>query len=325
MNAIQVELLRAYRAGDEAARLPLLRSIAGIAFIGSTYGLRRRSSAARPGWRSSSSSRLDDREHGGDGPPCSAESASQNRSRLGARRARARRTPRRSRSSTSRASSRGSRASARKNGHSRVEAPQPGEPLAVEPVGVRAPRRSRTRPAAGSGSASRRTPRGSRAAPASSPVAAASGREAGPRADLEQRQLVDRREAAEEGGKRGVVPDERAVGGVRDARPARPSCPARRRSAARGRRRRGTRSAASPRRPPRGSARARPGQAVLERDRLALLGQLQPAVDRARRLGEDRRVGRAAAAARASRRGRGRRQLDAARRPRSASSSSWAR
>ena len=29
MNAIQVELLRAYRAGDEAARLPLLRSIAG--------------------------------------------------------------------------------------------------------------------------------------------------------------------------------------------------------------------------------------------------------------------------------------------------------
>ncbi len=31
MNAIQVELLRAHRAGDEAARLPLLRSIAGIA------------------------------------------------------------------------------------------------------------------------------------------------------------------------------------------------------------------------------------------------------------------------------------------------------
>ncbi|MGH3071069.1 MAG: phosphoenolpyruvate carboxylase, partial [Gaiellaceae bacterium] len=31
MNAIQVELLRSYRAGDEAARLPLLRSIAGIA------------------------------------------------------------------------------------------------------------------------------------------------------------------------------------------------------------------------------------------------------------------------------------------------------
>ena len=31
MNAIQVELLRRYRAGDEAARLPLLRSIAGIA------------------------------------------------------------------------------------------------------------------------------------------------------------------------------------------------------------------------------------------------------------------------------------------------------
>ena len=31
MNAIQVELLRAYRGGEEAARLPLLRSIAGIA------------------------------------------------------------------------------------------------------------------------------------------------------------------------------------------------------------------------------------------------------------------------------------------------------
>jgi phosphoenolpyruvate carboxylase len=31
MNAIQVELLRRYRAGDEAARLPLMRSIAGIA------------------------------------------------------------------------------------------------------------------------------------------------------------------------------------------------------------------------------------------------------------------------------------------------------
>src|SRR5579862_5472036 len=31
MNAIQVELLRRYRAGDESARLPLMRSIAGIA------------------------------------------------------------------------------------------------------------------------------------------------------------------------------------------------------------------------------------------------------------------------------------------------------
>jgi len=30
MNAIQVELLRRYRAGDEDARLPLMRSIAGI-------------------------------------------------------------------------------------------------------------------------------------------------------------------------------------------------------------------------------------------------------------------------------------------------------
>jgi phosphoenolpyruvate carboxylase len=30
MNAVQVELLRRHRAGDESARLPLLRSIAGI-------------------------------------------------------------------------------------------------------------------------------------------------------------------------------------------------------------------------------------------------------------------------------------------------------
>ena len=31
MNAVQVELLRRHRAGDETAQLPLLRSIAGIA------------------------------------------------------------------------------------------------------------------------------------------------------------------------------------------------------------------------------------------------------------------------------------------------------
>jgi phosphoenolpyruvate carboxylase len=31
MNAIQVDLLRRHRAGDEDARLPLVRSIAGIA------------------------------------------------------------------------------------------------------------------------------------------------------------------------------------------------------------------------------------------------------------------------------------------------------
>jgi phosphoenolpyruvate carboxylase len=31
MNAIQVELLRRHRVGDESARLPLMRSIAGIA------------------------------------------------------------------------------------------------------------------------------------------------------------------------------------------------------------------------------------------------------------------------------------------------------
>ena len=43
-----------------------------------------------------------------------------------------------------------------------------------------------------------------------------------------------------------------------------------------------------------------PGQAVLERDRLALLGELEPAVDGVRRLGEDRGVRRAAAAPRAA-------------------------
>ena len=42
---------------------------------------------------------------------------------------------------------------------------------------------------------------------------------------------------------------------------------------------------------------ARPGEAVLERDRLALLRQLQAAVDRAGRLGEDARVRRPAAPA----------------------------
>jgi phosphoenolpyruvate carboxylase len=31
MNAVQVELLRRHRAGDETAQLPLLRSITGIA------------------------------------------------------------------------------------------------------------------------------------------------------------------------------------------------------------------------------------------------------------------------------------------------------
>jgi phosphoenolpyruvate carboxylase len=31
MNAIQLELLHRFRAGDEGARLPLMRSIAGIA------------------------------------------------------------------------------------------------------------------------------------------------------------------------------------------------------------------------------------------------------------------------------------------------------
>ena len=58
--------------------------------------------------------------------------------------------------------------------------------------------------------------------------------------------------------------------------------------------------------------RARPGQAVLERDRLALLGELQPAGDSVRRLGEDRGMGRPAAAARAPAAAVEHRQLDPA-------------
>ena len=62
----------------------------------------------------------------------------------------------------------------------------------------------------------------------------------------------------------------------------------------------GTPSAASPATrglevPPR-----EPGQAVLERDRLALLGELEPAADGVRRLREDRRVRRASAPPRAT-------------------------
>ena len=55
-----------------------------------------------------------------------------------------------------------------------------------------------------------------------------------------------------------------------------------------------------------------PRQAVLERDRLALLGELEPAVDRVRRLREDRRVRRAAAPPRATAPAVEDRQLDAA-------------
>ena len=50
-----------------------------------------------------------------------------------------------------------------------------------------------------------------------------------------------------------------------------------------------------------------PRQPVLERDRLALLGHLEPARRLALRLREDRRVRRPAAAARRCRRARGRR------------------
>ena len=56
--------------------------------------------------------------------------------------------------------------------------------------------RSRTTPEAGTGSASTRTPTGSRAATRHSPPP--SGRRARTRADIEQCQLVDRREGAEE-------------------------------------------------------------------------------------------------------------------------------
>ena len=109
-----------------------------------------------------------------------------------------------------------------------------------------------------------------------------------------------------------------------ETRRARSSCPARPRSAA-----------PSPRRGKRGQQRRRdrrlevalrePGQAVLEGDRLTLLGQLEPAVDRAWRLREDRRRVSGRRRGRRSRRGRG---TASARRPArraSATSSSCAR
>ena len=82
----------------------------------------------------------------------------------------------------------------------------------------------------------------------------------GARADLEQRELVDRREGAEEGREAGVVPDERAVRGLRARREVVDQL-ARARGrlgAGRGRERA---TAASPRAPPRGcAARARAGR-----------------------------------------------------------------
>ena len=39
VNAIQVELLRRFRGGDDHARLPLMRSIAGIAAALREYGM----------------------------------------------------------------------------------------------------------------------------------------------------------------------------------------------------------------------------------------------------------------------------------------------
>ena len=109
-------------------------------------------------------------------------------------------------------------------------------------------------------------------------------------------QLADRGDVAEERGETRVVVDQRPVGGPRRSRPAR------RRSApptARARSRRASCSGV-------GRLEDRAGHllevaagdrrvGVVGGDDLALLGQLEPGVDRARRLAEDRPVGRTAA------------------------------
>ena len=205
-----------------------------IAFIGSTYGLRSRIDRWTTGWRSSSSSRLDDRR----APPstvrsCSAESAAQKRSGSAP-------------SGTSETyASRDLEARLRER-HLEVLDERPEErPLARRGGGARpaarprarrrgAPRRSRTRPAAGSGSASRRTPTGSPAAPGARrsppPRAARPGREPISSSASSSTGVKLRKKRRE----RRVLPDERRGRRLRDAPPARPSCPARPRSAARG-------------------------------------------------------------------------------------------
>ena len=176
-----------------------------------------------------------------------------------------------------------------------VEPPQPGEPLALEPYAAKAApqpyqagRRQRFCVQANTQGIARSA--------SSSPVAAASGREAGRDPIFSSASSSTGVKLRKNAGK-ADRPRPGPGASMAPRRPARPSCPGRRRSVVRARRRQGTRSAPSPRRPPRGSVpRAR--KPVLERDRLALLGQLQATVDGAARLREDAGMGRAAAPAR---------------------------
>ena len=311
------------RSGPRASAAPPRSAARGsgassstwIAFIGSTYGLRSAIERCSTGWRSSSSRRLDDLEHGlarcARARPRSAPRAGRSGDELEvlARRSQARLRERHLEVLDERAEERPARGRAARSSaivaRPRSAVPQPyhaGQQAAV------------LRP--------REDPRDRAQRPQ---VVAAAGPRGRARADLEQRQLVDRREGAEERREAGVLPDERAVGRLGE----RPTSPSR-----------------SPRaRPSGGSVRAtlgerreqrrgerrlevavrEPGQAVLERDRLALLGQLEPAGRVPGRLREDRGVRRPAAAARRCRRGRGRSSARRRARAASAASASCAR
>ena len=228
-------------------------------------------------------------------------SCSQRRSRSGPP-GRARGSRGRCRGSTSRASSRGSRracgrtASRGRGGGARratvgaprrAPSPQPYQAGSRQRFCVQAKTHGMARSAASS-------PRPSRPA------------RRRPRADLEQRELVDRREGAEERGQNVVLVDERAVG-ARARAPRAADMSSRAAvvgTAGPGRLREGGEQR-------RGDGRfevplGKAGQPVLEGDRLALLGQPEPARRLRRRLRQDRRRASGRRRARCCRRGRGR-------------------
>ena len=253
--------------------------------------------------------RLDDLEHGVARAVVLVAQRAEDALRRARRRRRARGSARRSPCSTSRATSRGSRrargrtASRGRAARSSVDAERP-----------RAPSPRRARRGRCSVSASTRRPTGSRGAPRARRPPAASGRDTGREPSVEQRELVERRERAQEARAAPGRPT-RPRGRARAAARETASIVSRAPSGAsadpvreRGEERRGDRGLEVPPR--------EPGQPVLERDRLALLGELEAAVDRVRRLGEDRRVGRALLRARRSRRGRGTRSARRRARPR---------
>ena len=138
----------------------------------------------------------------------------------------------------------------------------------------------------------------------------ASGRLARARAEVEERELVERGERAEEAGERLVLPHDGAIVGMGDARHEldRLAGPVRR-FAHHAVRERGQQ------RPGEGSLEVSSCEArepVLERDRLPLLRELEAATDRVRRLREDRGVRRTAAATGAAAAAVEDRQLDVA-------------